>query len=254
MLRLGITAVCGLLWLAGASFAADTGSVEGQFIIDGEAPEAKPLIEQGAAVKDAQFCSAQAVPNDAMMFDKETKGIANIFVYLQKAPANMPESVKKSEEKELTFDQKNCRFLPHGMVVRTDQTVRCKSSDDVPHNVHTNPFANTAENVIVQANDQKGIVIAMPIKEARPVKVVCDLHNWMVAWWLVVDHPYAAVTGEDGTFKIENLPPGTHEFRVWHEAAGYIDRKLETKFTVTVKAGETAKLGPVKVPVKAFQE
>ena len=56
----------------------------------------------------------------------------------------------------------------------------------------------------------------------------------MTGWWVVLDHPYAAITDADGKFRIENLPVGKHDFIVWQERAGY----LEKKFTVDVRPGE----------------
>jgi hypothetical protein len=249
MPRLGLAFAITLSFCTVAS-AAGWGTIEGQFVLDGDVPEVKPLVAKGdQTVKDAAVCAVNGVPNDARAFDPATKGIANIFVYLRRAPAEIHPDLKASKVKEIEFDQIGCRFLPHGLIVRTDQVVVCKSSDAVAHNLHTNPFANTPANFIVQPNDQKGMPIKMPSVEALPVKVQCDIHPWMGAWWVVVDHPYAAVTDKEGKFKIENLPEGEHEFRVWHEEAGYIDRK----YSVTVKAGEN-QLTPVKVPLSAFNK
>ncbi|MCA9066870.1 MAG: hypothetical protein KDA96_27575, partial [Planctomycetaceae bacterium] len=60
-------------------------------------------------------------------------------------------------------------------------------------------------------------------------------HTWMLAWQLPLDHPFAAVTDENGNFEIPNLPAGTHKFIVWHEGAdgGFVHRD----FTVTISAG-----------------
>lgn len=252
MSRFGMTAWL-MLFLPAASFAQGWGSIEGQIVLDGDVPAVPPLVEAGdPSVRDSAVCAAVAVANDAMLFDKETKGIANVVVFLRRAPAEIHPELKVSKEKEVVFDQKNCRFLPHMMVVRTDQTVLVKSSDSIFHNVHTLPLAegNNGQNASVQPNDQTGTRMEMKNAEALPVKVVCDIHSRMVAWWVVVDHPYAAVTDATGKFKIENLPAGEHEFRVWQETAGYINRT----YKVTVKAGETVKLEPVKVPLGAFQK
>lgn len=250
MLRFGLSMAL-VLGMSAPLLAAGWGAAEGQFILDGAAPDVPPLVKKGDPnVKDAAVCAAEAIPNDAMAFDPATKGIANIFVYMRRAPAEIHPDLKASPNKEVEFDQKGCRFLPHGLIVRTDQVVICKSSDAVAHNLHTNPFANTPQNFIVQPNDQKGMPVKMPSVESLPVKVQCDIHPWMGAWWVVIDHPYAAVTDSTGKFKIENLPEGEHEFRVWHEAAGYIDRK----FMIKVKAGETTTLPTVKVPLASFQK
>ncbi|MCA8996282.1 MAG: hypothetical protein KDA80_04840 [Planctomycetaceae bacterium] len=226
------------------------GHLEGQITLDGAVPSIAPLVKKGdATVKDAAVCAAQDVPNDAMAFDPETKGVANVFVFMRRAPKNIHPDLKTSKEKEVEFDQKGCRFLPHAMIVRTDQTVICKSSDAVAHNVHTNPFTNSPSNFIVQPNDSEGLEVKLPQAERLPVKVVCDIHPWMLAWWVVVDHPYAAVTDAQGKFRIENLPEGEVELAVWHEATGYIERKL----TVNIQDGKTEAV-EIKAPVGDFKE
>ncbi len=250
MVRFAWTAAIALA-LGGQAWAAGYGSIEGQVILDGDVPAAVPLVKKGdSTVKDAAACAVVDIPNDARAFDPETKGIANVFVYMRRAPSDIHPDLKASATKEVVFDQKNCRFLPHALIVRTDQVVVCKSDDDVSHNVHTNPFANPAENFIVLPKDRKGTPVAVPKPESLPVKVQCDIHPWMIAWWVVLDHPYAAITDKDGKFKIENLPEGEHEFRVWHEDAGYIDRKLVVK----VKAGETTTVKKLEVPLKSFDK
>lgn len=239
-----------LLAMVSPTFAAGWGHIEGQFVLDGAVPEVPPLVKKGdATVKDAEVCAAEAVPNDGMLFDKETGGIANVVIYMRKAPSVHPD-LKAPAEKEVVFDQKNCRFIPNTLVIHNKQTVVCKNSDGASHNVHTNPFVNTPANFLVSANDTKGVEVKMPVPESLPVKVVCDIHPWMLGWWVVVDHPYAAVTDAQGKFKIENLPEGEMEFRVWHPKTGYIDRKWK----VTVKDGETTTVKPVKVSLSDFKD
>ncbi len=232
--------------------AADWGSVTGQFVLDGEIPKIEPWVKKGDAnAKDAAVCAANGVPNGAMVFNADNKGIANVIVYMRRAKTVHPD-LMSSKEKVVEFDQKGCDFLPHMMIVRTDQTIVCKSSDAVAHNVHATPFANSAVNFIVQPNDQTGVEVKLPLAEpvAPYVEVKCDIHPWMKAWWVVVDHPYAAVTDKDGKFTIENLPAGETEFRVWHEKVGFINKK----WIVDVKAGKTTTLETVPVPVDSFKE
>ena len=86
----------------------------------------------------------------------------------------------------------------------------------------------------------------MPSREFLPIQVKCDLHNWMLAYWLVLDHPYSAITQADGSFEIQNLPAGTHKFRVWHERVGYLERKL----SVEIQDGETTELSSMEYRVE----
>lgn len=229
--------------------AAETGTIEGQIVLEGEIPKLAPRVKKGdATARDAATCATDDVPNEKLVVDPETKGIANVFIYLKKAPANMPAELKVSKTKEVVLDQKGCRYLPHTLAVRTDQAVRCVSSDNVAHNVNVTPFVNEGKNFIVPGGDKVGTAVPLPKVEALPVKVNCDIHNWMTSYWVVTDHPYVAVTDAQGKFKIEGLPAGEHSFTVWQESAGYIDRKM----VVNVKAG--AQTLPVKkVPVASFK-
>jgi hypothetical protein len=42
----------------------------------------------------------------------------------------------------------------------------------------------------------------------------------MRAFANVVNHPFYAVTKEDGTFEIKGLPAGTYTVEAWHERLG----------------------------------
>lgn len=245
----GIVALTIGLWgnLGATLVAADdsTGEVTGQIVLDGDAAEAALLVKKGdAAAKDSAVCAAADVPSEAIVVDPKSKGLANVFVYLARAPKGMPASMKKSETKEVVFDQKGCRFLPHALFVRTDQTVMVKSDDAISHNTHTFAVRNPRNyNTAINPNERKGIPMTFTAPERLPTEVKCDIHPWMKAYWLILDHPYAAVTDAEGKFTIKGLPAGKHEFIIWQESAGYVDRK----FTVTVKAGGTTEAPVVKV-------
>jgi hypothetical protein len=226
--------------LAGAVFSASVeaqwGTLKGQVLLDGEVPKIDPLVVRGnAAAKDAAVCAAQDVPDEKLVVDPETKGIANVVVYLVKKPAKVYPSSEKSTQPSVTFDQMGCRFKPHVMLVRTDQEIVVMSEDSVAHNTHTYPSKNQQSNFVVSPNDRKGVPIKpLSLPEKLPAKIACDIHPWMVAYWVILDHPYAAITNEKGEFVIENLPVGQHEFIVWQESAGY----LEKKYAVTIKEGD----------------
>ncbi|QDT55051.1 hypothetical protein Pan44_30920 [Caulifigura coniformis] len=248
-LVLGMAAVAGLQ-APSIVHAAETGTIVGQFIYDGAVPTLAPKVAKGdATARDAATCANDEVPDESLVVDPESKGIANIIVYLRKAPANIPAELKESKEKNLVVDQKGCRYFPHVLAVRTDQTVTCVSSDPVAHNVNIAPFTNPSQNFVIPANDKTGTAVKMTKPESLPVNVKCDIHPWMQSYWVVTDHPYAAVTDKDGKFKIEGLPVGEHSFTVWQESAGYVERS----FKVTVKAGEQT-LPPVKVPASKFKK
>jgi hypothetical protein len=246
-------------WGVGRSVAADTGTVVGQFVLDGAAPSLPPLVKQGDTnVKNPEVCAKQNVPDDSLIVDDASKGIANIFVYLQKPPADMPADLKESKEKIVKFDQKNCRFLPHTLILRTDQTIEILSDDPISHNTHVFPIRQDGKNEAIAPNDRSGNVKwQFTLPEKMPTTVKCDIHSWMEARWLIIDHPYAAITDKQGRFKIENVPAGEHKFAIWHERAGWVFGADKRTIPVTVEAGKTTQLGnaaSISVPVANFEK
>lgn len=240
------------------------GSISGKIVLTGDVPKPIYLIKSGDLVgggkpKNPEVCAAMDLKSDELVVDPKGKGIGNIFVYLRKAPKKIHPSLKNPPKTKLKFDQKHCRFFPHLMVVRTGQTVLVLSDDNCSHNTHTYPFKNEQQNFILPPNSRKGVPIVHEAPETFPTKVNCDIHPFMVAYWLIVDHPYAAATvatkglekgaPEIGTFKIDKIPNGTYEFRVWHEKAGYLNLGSKRGFKIVVNGDMTKTF---EVPADTF--
>lgn len=213
----------------GADSVEGTGTLRGKIVLDGPFTPLPPLYAKGSDVKDAAVCAAVEAPNESILV--KDGGLANVFIYLRKAPKSVP---KVDPGATVEFDQKNCVFKPHAMIVRVGETVKVLNSDSVAHNTHTNGIKTTSFNSIVNPNDTVGAKLVYKQAEQEPISVVCDIHAWMRAYHLPIDHPYAAVSGEDGTFEIKDLPAGKHEFKIWHEAAGMLEKAL----VVTIKPGD----------------
>lgn len=237
--------VAGLAALAFAApaLAQDGGSVTGTFVLKGEAPKLKPKVEKGANVKDGQVCAVEEVPDETLIVDPATKGIKNVFIWVAKVDAK---DLPKPKEATVTVDNKNCRFVPHCLIARTGQELVMLNSDAVAHNVHTNPIRGKAINDLVAPNDKEGVKRPLDKPELLPIPVVCDIHPWMKGHMLVLDHPFAALSDDKGTFKIEGLPPGKYDLKVWQEAGGYVIGAKGIQ-NVEVKAGAPTDLGKVEI-------
>ena len=125
-----------------------------------------------------------------------------------------------------TLDQVKCRFTPHVQVARRGR-IDIINSDPVLHNTHGYYGKRTAFNVALPIQGGK---VTKLLKAAGEVRVDCDAHGWMLAWIYVVDNPYFAQTGDDGTFSITDVPPGEYTLAVWQEELGV------TEMPVTVAA------------------
>jgi plastocyanin len=135
------------------------------------------------------------------------------------------------------LDQKGCLYLPSIFAVQTGQKIIVKNSDPVLHNVHTVPAEGSGNEVKNQAQLPNGpdLTFSFP-KPENFLKFKCDVHPWMFAWVSIFDHPYFAVSGPDGTFKIANVPPGKYKIQAAHRKADTVTQEVE------VKEGQPAKV------------
>jgi hypothetical protein len=208
------------------------GTLSGTIKLVGTAPPPSVIVAKGTAKRDATVCGAQAAIIDQSLQVGEGNGIANVFVYVDKAPPGA--TIPTAPTEPAIFDQKGCVFLPHAMVVRSSQTVLIKSQDDAGHNTHTYPGRSRSFNGAIKALEREGVLIDYNKHERTPFPVKCDMHSWMQAFHLALDHPWGTTTKADGSFELTGLPATELTLRVWHEKAGGKGGFLQRSLKVTI--------------------
>jgi hypothetical protein len=249
-----VLATLGLITL-NATDAAEWGSVKGRFVVDAKPPEPKPLL-----VDKDNFCLGlkPLPPNEELVLGKDNT-LVNAIVYLylpRRGKVEIHPDYEAAFKEPVVLDNRGCQFHPHVTLVRVGQKLIVKNSDPTGHNTNLGLFS---QNPIVPANSQ---VEVKANKEGRvPMPVQCNIHPFMKAHLLSQPHPYMAVSGDDGTFEIKNLPAGKHDLKFWHEAPGNLSN-LVTKagktdrtgvVNVTIAAGKTLDLGDLKVPAASLK-
>lgn len=227
----------------GATAQAQWATLKGQFVYgkDGtKVPEAAKLSPD----KDTQVCGKEQLFNETLKVNAENRGIADVIIWAYKPKKTHPDYAKTAKE-PVVLDNKNCRFEPHAVAVRTKQPLLVKNSDPVSHNSLINFLKNPGVNPMIPANGEQ--TFTMKKGELIPVTVQCSIHPWMEALVLVQDHPYMAVTDKDGKFELKNLPAGKLTLKVWHKGAGYVQKvdvdgkKASWKrgrYSITLKKGK----------------
>ena len=98
-----------------------------------------------------------------------------------------------------------------------------RNTDGLMHNVHAYTGEQTLFNV-AQPSYKKFLVRRLRTTEV--VNVKCDVHEWMNAYLVPVEHPYFAISNEVGAFEIDQVPPGTYAVQAWHEVLGTIEKTV----------------------------
>jgi plastocyanin len=150
-----------------------------------------------------------------------------VLVYLNRAPGTYP-----APAEPVVLDQIGCRYVPHVVALTAGQGVKFHNSDPTLHNINVQADINKSFN-FGQARKGAQDVRVFEHREIG-IKARCDVHSWMASFICVLDHPFFAVTGEDGTFEIRDVPAGEHELVFWHEKYG------EWKATVRAQDGQAA--------------
>jgi plastocyanin len=218
---------------------ATAGDVTGSVVLDGTAPKNEPIkmAADPTCAKQAtgpQFQETYTVGGDG-------KSLGNVFVYVKDGLGNYAYDPPTAAA---VIDQKGCRYTPHVMGVRVGQKIEIVNSDPTLHNIHATPKANSEFNTGQPMQGMKTEHTFTAKEVMVPFK--CDVHGWMNAYAGVLDHPYFAVTGDDGKFSLKGLPPGTYTVEAWHERLGAATESVtlgakETKdITFTFKAPAAA--------------
>jgi hypothetical protein len=152
--------------------------------------------------------------------------LANVVVYISAGETDPLPAWSASG----TFDERGCRYTTHVLAVQTGQEIKISNSDPVAHSIHPMAQINRAWNHL-QPPGTPPFSYSYEKEEFIPVK--CNIHPWEQGYFAVLRTSHFAVTGENGLFRLPELPPGKYTITAWHESLGTLSQE------VTVAPGET---------------
>ncbi len=195
---------------AAALQIAAAGNITGKVTLKGTPPAEKEIT---AIKEDASCGKLQPGPVKTRFYVADASGgLADTVVVLRGVSGKST----GASAAPLVVDQKGCEYLPYIGAVQTGQKITVKNSDPVMHNVHTVPaVTGNGEENKPQMAGAPDLTFSYG-KEENFLKFKCDVHPWMLSYVTVVDHPYFAVTGKDGTFTIKDVPPGKYKIEALH--------------------------------------
>jgi plastocyanin len=121
------------------------------------------------------------------------------------------------------IDQKAFLFVPHVVAIVAGATVRFLNNDPEPHNVYspegrynlgTWPPGETRDHTFTRS----GVYSQL-----------CNIHTDMLAFVVVLDTPFFAVTDSSGQFRIAGVPAGRYRLVVWSEKLDGLERDVSVE-------------------------
>jgi hypothetical protein len=214
----------------------DEGTVSGTIAFNGTAPAPKKIDTSADPV------CGQKNPNLSTEDTVVSNGkLANAFVYIKDGTladgTKIGENTFPTSPDTVTLDQNGCHYRPHVLGIQTNQKLKITNSDPTQHNIHPTPKNNPEWNQ-TQPNGAPPIEKTFARAEVL-VPVKCNQHPWMKSYIGVLKHPFFTVSGEDGSFTIKGVPPGSYTVAAWHEGGA---QGTEKTMQVKLAANGSAKV------------
>jgi hypothetical protein len=213
-----------LLWCVPAALLATPGGtkISGKVTLNGAPAKPKPL-DLSKEPACAQMHAANPLVSDSLLLGPGN-AIRNAVVYISEgAPYPGP-----APTTPVLFDQQGCQYTTHVLVFRVGQEVKISNSDPLSHNIHPLAKVNREWNKIQPARTPP---FAYAYENEEFISVKCNLHPWMQGYFVILRTPYFAVTGDDGSFVLPDLPPGRYTITAWHETLGTQSHEIEINYS-----------------------
>jgi hypothetical protein len=236
----------------------DGGSIAGSVTLVGEVP--KPKGYNLTTLPDAIYCGRISDGRGWRLLQPFNAGehgeFRQVVVLLQEIEKGKPFGAYKPPR----IEARDCRFMPFVTVVRDHHDVVVVNMDPAMHDIQAYETSHLGPRVLFNVplpisprypheaglsahfhKHYEGTPMNQTVRMTKGREIFtmqCGFHAYMESWALVADHPYYAITDNDGRFEIDDIPPGTYKVTIWHP---YVRETYEQ--TVTIKAKEETTVG-----------
>ena len=142
----------------------------------------------------------------------ERKATKDVLVYLEDVDVDAPAGTEATAS-TVTITSKNKKFEPRATAVIVGMGVEFPNLDDIMHNVFSISKGNRFDLGLYKSGAKKDFVF----EKAGLVRVYCNIHPHMSACVQVLPNAYYGWVADDGSFRIDDVPPGNYSLAAWHE-------------------------------------
>jgi hypothetical protein len=175
---------------------------------------------------DADLCRDSA---QVILVERNGPWVQNVIVWLEDARTG------KRLPRVRRYDVVNtgCALEPRVFAAVAGGMLNVASQDPITHRTRFTRTGRSDSVLDVVQETDRGQVVPTGKVLARPglIAVTCERHPWTHGWIAVFDHPYFDVTGRDGSFEMDSIPPGNYRLVAWQEKLGRREQ------TITIRAG-----------------
>lgn len=206
---------------------ATAATISGRVLFMGDAP-VMPAIDMSSNPQCERQHKTPAKAETVVVNPNGT--LRNVFVWIKDG---LPAVQWAPPATPAHLNQNGCIYEPHVQGIMVGQDLDIVNSDPVNHNVHAECEKNAPWNESQAPRAEHKV--KKFVKEEVMFPVTCSVHPWMRAYIGITPHPFFAVTGDDGSFTLKGVPPGTYTVEAVHEKYG----KKEGKVTVAPSGAAT---------------
>lgn len=153
--------------------------------------------------------SFQVLALEVLVTTAKGEPLANTVVW---ATPNDSKEIVQWPAMHYVMDQVDRQFNPHILPVPKGASVSFTNSDPILHHVYSFSPARTFELKLYKSNEREPVVF----NQTGIVDVGCNIHDWMLAYIVVVDTPYFSITNAEGVARLD-LPESDYTLSLWHD-------------------------------------
>lgn len=155
--------------------------------------------------------------------DQNGAPVADAVVSLKRLDTPEPAIAPAGTTAEII--QQDKEFIPYVTAVQVGTTMHFPNRDKVQHHVYSLSKAKTFELPLYSGEAKRAILFDQP----GVVTIGCNIHDWMIAYVIVLPTPHFAKTGPAGAATL-SVPAGRYHLEIWQPR---LAQPLTQEITVT---------------------